>query len=95
MTELVWVTTTTRHDGTFDIFQFTAWLQSATLLELYAELARIESLAIDSQEQYQITFGKARDEAADTAEYYNNVHHHISMEICDRTNASFKPPEPN
>lgn len=95
MADFIWITTTTTPDGKFDIFQFTGWLQSATLIDLYIGLAHMETLAIAYEERWSLLFGEAQDEAAAKAGFYNNLHHLISIEICDRTDGSFKPQYPN
>lgn len=95
MSESIWITTTTTPDGTFDIFQFMVWLHSATLLELYGTLALMDQLANTHTDRWAITFGEAQEEAAQMAEYYNNLHHLIGIEACDRTDAAFKSQHPN
>lgn len=95
MTESVWVTTTTLPDGTFDIFQFTVWLQSATLPDLYIGLAQANTLAIAYNERWRLSFGTAKDAAGQKADFYYNLYHLIDNTIIDRTNAALAPQYPN
>lgn len=46
MTHWTTIMTTTLPDGSFDIFQWVAWKQNATLTELYIALGNMESLEI-------------------------------------------------
>ena len=89
----VWIVTTTGFG--FDIFHFTAYLQSATLLELHTRLAFIEETLLIEEALFETTSGDMQAEAAGRLAFYNNLHHHISIEICDRTQGSFKPQAPN
>lgn len=95
MAESVWVATTILPDSTFDIFRFTAWLHSATLLELHIELLYAEICATEFTQLWGISFGAAKQEAARKADFYNNLYARIDNEIVDRTDAAFAPQYPN
>lgn len=95
MAQPLWITTTTMPDGTFDIFQFTGWLQHATLLDLYIGLAHMDTLTIAYEERCGLLFGAAKDEAIAKAQFYSNLSLQIDSEILDRTDAAFAPQYPN
>jgi hypothetical protein len=89
MTESIWITTITMPIHEFDIFTFNAWLQSATLLELYIELMYVETCTADWSAIWEITFGAFKNKAALRASFYNSLYVLIDNTIIDRTNAAF------
>lgn len=95
MAEAVWITTTTLPDSEFDIFRFTAWLQHATLLELHLELLFTEICANEFTALWGISYGTAKQEAVEKANFYNSLYALIDNEIVDRTDAAFTPQYPN
>lgn len=90
-----WVLTTTLPDGTFDIFQFAARLQQATLLELQTELLYAETCANEYRALTEITFGKAGEDMKAKADLYESLWALIDYEILNRIDDEFKPQHPS
>jgi len=95
MTESVLILTTTGPHGEFDIFSWTEWLENATLAELYINLGCMKNLIIHYTRRKRWAAGDYYTESVRKIEMYENLHHHIGLEIADRTIPAFKPQAPN